>query len=197
MQREGNSNDQAAVKQLLIKARNADEAAFSSLLEMYEPLILSMVSKYTFEYDAYDDREDILQELRVAFYGAVRGYDTEQNEVDFGFYAKICLRNALVSRLRRKKGRSVEILSIDDVAGLRSPDEPDSYVIELESASKVQKLLDESLSEYEKRVWELYLDGKTPKHIAEQLCKDTKSISNALSRIRMKLRARIKDPNNI
>ena len=55
----------------------------------------------------------------------------------------------------------------------------------------VQKLLDASLSEYEKEVFCLYMDGRTPKQIAKELKRDAKSISNALSRIRAKLREAI------
>jgi DNA-directed RNA polymerase specialized sigma24 family protein len=43
----------------------------------------------------------------------------------------------------------------------------------------------------------LYLEEKTPKQIGEVLGKDAKSISNALSRIRTKLRDLIGDLYNI
>ncbi len=197
MHNEGYLKDQAEIKRLLREARGENEAAFSQLLAIYEPLILSMLSKYVLEYDSHNDTEDIHQELRVAFYNAVRSYDLEQSAVDFGFFAKVCLKNALVSRLRLKKGHSVEILPIEEVAGLYSSDRPDDGILESESIEAVRRLINENLSEYEKTVWNLYLDGKTPKQIAEKLGKDAKSISNALSRIRAKLRERVDDHHHI
>ncbi len=191
MQVKNRENDRAEINRLLSNAQKGDDEAFSKLLQIYEPLLLSMVSKYSLEYDAQADREDIHQELCVVFCNAARAYDVAQSEVDFGFYAKVCLKNALISRYRGKKSHSVEILSIDDVSGLHSPDEPASYLIEVESAAEVRRLIDETLSDYEKKVWGMYLEGKTPRQIAKELGRDAKSTSNALSRIRAKLRAAV------
>ncbi|MBE6600835.1 MAG: sigma-70 family RNA polymerase sigma factor [Ruminococcaceae bacterium] len=195
MQKKSKVSEKAEINLLLSKAQKGDDQAFSELLSMYEPLLLSMAAKYLIEYDAREDREDLIQELRVAFFSAVRGYEAEKSEVEFGFFAKICMRNALVSRIRSKKGHGVEILSIDEVSELRSSDEPDTYLLELESEDEVRRLIDENLSEYEKRVWILYLEGKTPKAIGDLLSRDAKSISNALSRIRAKLRAAVGEKN--
>lgn len=195
MQKKSKVVGKAEINLLLSKAQAGDDQAFSELLSMYEPLLLSMAAKYLIEYDAREDREDLIQELRVAFFSAVRGYETEKSEVEFGFFAKVCMRNALISRIRSKKGHGVEILSIDDVSELRSSDEPDTYLLELESEDEVRRLIDKNLSEYEKRVWILYLEGKTPKVIGELLSRDAKSISNALSRIRAKLRAAVGEKN--
>lgn len=182
---------QSEVKRLIREVREGNDAAFSELLQLYEPLFVSMISKYSLEYDASDDKDDVRQDLRVAFYNAVLKYDLEQSEVDFGFFAKICLKNALVSRFRARGGRGFEILPIEDFEELSSGEEPSSELIESESAFAVQKLLDASLSEYEKEVFCLYMDGRTPKQIAKELKRDAKSISNALSRIRAKLREAI------
>lgn len=179
---------QNEVKNLLRDAKGGDETAFSLLLTLYEPLLLSLTSKYLLQYDANDDKEDVHQELRVAFYKAVNKYDLEDSPVDFGFFAKVCLKNALISRYRSKKLRGVEILPIEDAVGIYSDDNPGDSIAERESIGVLQTLINDNLSEYEKTVWNLYLEEKTPKQIGEVLGKDAKSISNALSRIRAKLR---------
>ena len=188
---------QNEVKNLLRDAKGGDETAFSLLLTLYEPLLLSLTSKYLLEYDANDDKEDVHQELRVAFYKAANRYDLEDSSVDFGFFAKVCLKNALISRYRSKKLRGVEILPIEDAVGIYSDDNPGDSIAERESIGVLQTLINDNLSEYEKTVWNLYLEEKTPKQIGEELGKDAKSISNALSRIRTKLRDLIGDLYNI
>ena len=188
---------QNEVKNLLPDAKGGDETAFSLLLTLYEPLLLSLTSKYLLEYDANDDKEDVHQELRVAFYKAANRYDLEDSSVDFGFFAKVCLKNALISRYRSKKLRGVEILPIEDAVGIYSDDNPGDSIAERESIGVLQTLINDNLSEYEKTVWNLYLEEKTPKQIGEELGKDAKSISNALSRIRTKLRDLIGDLYNI
>jgi len=195
MQKESNFKRQGEIKRLLSEARDGNDAAFSQLLEIYEPLFLSMVAKYALEYDANDEREDVYQDLRVAFYRAVSGYDSERSTVEFGLYAKICLKNALVSRYRLKKGHGVEILPIEDAVGICSPEQPSDGIVEQESFMAVQALINENLSEYEKSVWNLYLEDKSPRQIAEELGKDAKSITNALARIRAKLRVLIGENN--
>ncbi len=188
---------QNEVKNLLRDAKGGDETAFSLLLTLYEPLLLSLTSKYLLQYDANDDKEDVHQELRVAFYKAANRYDLEDSSVDFGFFAKVCLKNALISRYRSKKLRGVEILPIEDAVGIYSDDNPGDSIAERESIGVLQTLINDNLSEYEKTVWNLYLEEKTPKQIGEVLGKDAKSISNALSRIRTKLRDLIGDLYNI
>lgn len=187
MNKEGLVNDRAEIKLLLRDARAGNENSFRRLLAIYEPLIISTLSKYNGE----NDRDDLHQELLLAFYHAVKKYNLEQSAVDFGFFAKVCLKNALISHLRKSGGEEIEILPIDEIKGLYSQDAPESDIFESESVKTVQKLIDENLSGYEKRVWELYVDGKKPAEIASVLGKDAKSITNALARIRAKLRALI------
>ena len=197
MQKKGSINDQAEIKLLLRGARENDDEAFSRLLAIYEPLILSMTSRYVAQYGAEADEEDIHQELCLALYRAAKKYDLDQNAVDFGLFAKICMKNAIASHLRLEKGDDVEILPIDEMTWLSSPDDPENGVYEKESVEFLQKIIDENLSGYEKKVWGLYIDGKKPSAIAALLKKDAKSISNALSRIRAKLRALVGDIYNI
>ena len=195
MHKEDHSAHQNEIKSLILQARDGNDVAFSKLLELYEPLILAMLAKYAFDYDENGDRDDALQDLRVAFYRAVNGYDPEQNGVDFGLFAKICLKNALISRTRAKKAQGFEILPIEDAADICSPEQPGDKIVEIESLQALLTLINENLSDYEKNVWNLYLEGKKPRLIAEHLGKDVKSISNALARIRAKLRSLIGESN--
>lgn len=186
-----NRKTQADIISLIRKVRGGDELAFSELLRLYDPLLSSTVSRYGTPAEA----EDLAQDVRLVFYNAVMKYDLEQNEVEFGFFAKVCLRNAMVSYLR-ERDRAVVTLPLDEASGLHSPDDPGSEFIENESAQILQRLIDESLSEYERRVWQLHFEGNTPKSIAAILGRDTKSICNALCRIRAKLKAAVSGQNN-
>ena len=63
------------VKQLIEAVRAGSDAAFSELLGLYEPLFVSMISRYSAEYDASDDKDEVHQDLRVAFYNAILKYE--------------------------------------------------------------------------------------------------------------------------
>ena len=161
------------------------EAAFDELLAQYQPLIESLVAKYSSEDRMELSREDLRQEAAVAFYRSVTSYDLEQSGVVFGLYAKICISNALLSKLR-SKSYSVEELgeSENDAAG----EDPVERILEEERIRGLLAIIREHLSDFEYRVWNLYLSGRTAKEIGAMVGRDEKAISNAIYRIRKKLR---------
>jgi len=80
--------------------RSGDETAFDKLVGIYRPLIESMVSRCYEGLSQYLEKEDARQYALIAFSRAALSYNTEQSKVSFGLYAKICIGNALVSKLR-------------------------------------------------------------------------------------------------
>lgn len=169
----------------ILAAKRGDEAAFAALTDKYAPLIDSLTEKYAFSAEGLGmDADDLRQEAAVAFYRALMTYDTEQTAVSFGLYAKICIRNRMISLLRhlgaerkRKQVLPSEQSSTKDPAGLS-----------LDRASLV-RLADKVLSRKEKTVFFLYINGKSYLAIAEALGVTTKSVDNALFRAKRKLRA--------
>ena len=64
---------------------------------------------------------------------------------------------------------------------------PEDILIDKENVTDLESAMEEQLSPFEKRVVELYMDGKDYQQIAEILKKSAKSIDNALQRIKKKL----------
>jgi RNA polymerase sporulation-specific sigma factor len=88
----------------------------------------------------------------------------------------------------------MDYIPIDDV-DLASKSEPETDWIEKETFSNMKKRIFEVLSEFELEVLKLYLGGLSYKSIGEKLGKTEKSIGNALSRVRKKLRTEIGPEN--
>ena len=65
--------------------------------------------------------------------------------------------------------------------------DPEDFVIARESAGEVERLLYGALSRFESGVLELYLEGMSYKEMAVRLGKSSKSVDNAVQRIRRKL----------
>ncbi len=181
-------------EELIQSAKRNEPAAFEALLEQYRPLIDSSVGQFAFKYPKVD-KEDLNQEAIICFHRALMRYDCSREGISFGAYAKKCIFNGLVSFLRANKQASVSISSFDDEATVlfidRSfpPDDPVQTVQEQENYEALCHRVRASLSDYENRVWWLYLSGRTAKEIALALQKDEKSIQNAVYRIRQKLRS--------
>ena len=178
------------VSDLIRRVRNGDQAAFDSLTEHYSPLILSMTQIYS-SLSAADDseKEDVLQEAMVAFYRACLHYDLAEEHVSFGLYAKVCIRNRLVSFLRRMPDRAC--LSGDDEALERiggDATDPLEGILQKEDVSRMMAIVNNELSPYEKKIFSLYTLGRTSDEIALSVGKTKKSVSNAIYRIRVKIK---------
>ena len=170
--------------QTVLRAKQGDQEAFERLLEDYSPLISSLVKNALQEYSfAGSDYEDLYQEAVLLFCRALDKYDTEQSNVMFGLFAKICIRNGLRTQAKKLQ-RRVQVVSVDETDGTafqtEKAEEPSDRLIEEEGYT---------LSPYENRVWWLYLSGHTAKEIAKELETDEKSVQNAIFRIRRKLRS--------
>ena len=181
----------------LLKAACAgNQQAYAVLLKRYAPMLQSMVSKYAAPGMSEEDIEDLRQEASVVFCSAVQTYDPSREGVEFGLYAKICVGHGLASALRVfRRQRRQGLLSlegeglIEQNPGLLGSEESVSEVlIGKERMEALQLTIQRALSPYESRVWWMYVSGAGASTIAQTLGKDEKSISNAIYRIRRKLR---------
>ena len=184
------NTDKQKVRELIVDFRAGDQKAFGALLDIYSPLIEASVAKYSGIYESSADVDDLRQEATVVFYNSVMTYELDQNEVEFGLYAKICITNALISQLRAHKKRESErpsdSLSDDFLTG--DSEDPLGKILEQESIKTLYSVIRKNLSEFEYRVWQLYMSGRSAKEIGGIVGKDEKSVSNAIYRIRAKLR---------
>ena len=189
------SETTSTVHALLYAVREGDQDAFSALLLRYRPLIDRAVDRFSAELHGEEDREDVRQEALAAFYDAIRSYRTDQEKVEFGLYAKVCIGNRLVSHLRRER-RQQGLLSLDDLSAERvlgADGDLLSLVIEEEEAQALSISIKQVLSRYEYEVFSLYFKGSTSAQIAELMQKSVKSIDNAIARIRKKLKNLLQD----
>ncbi|MBO5702401.1 MAG: sigma-70 family RNA polymerase sigma factor [Clostridia bacterium] len=175
---------------LLLLAKEGDGDAFARLAEEYKPMLDSSVAPYRADLSD-QDMEDLQQEALLAFHRAVQSYELLYGNVSFGLYAKICVGKAIVSALRQlKKNAGVVVISLDEIepSEFISGDPADS-VIERENAAELRSFIRENLSKYENSVWWMHYSGMSIDEIAESLGSTKKSVSNALARIKRKLRS--------
>ncbi len=176
---------------LISGAASGDQDAFAELREMYKGLIDACVRRYTTADMTEQDVEDLSQEALIRFFSAVCSFDTKFENVEFGLYAKICIENGLVSFLRshnrQNRVRTVEFDGVD-----ADCDQSDTDILQLlvdrERTNALVIKITKQLSEYENRVWWMYVSGMSVSEISKRLSVTTRSISNAIYRIRQKLK---------
>jgi RNA polymerase sigma factor (sigma-70 family) len=187
----GNQFSKEDIRTLIVAVRSGDQCAFDSLLRQYKPLIDASVAKFSSDESFALYHEDLKQEASVVFYNSILAYDLDQNEVEFGLFAKICIHNALVSVLRSLKRRSAEMLAHipESLFTVQDFEDPSSRMLERERLKSLYAVIRKNLSDFEYAVWQLYMSGRSANEIAARLDTDAKSVSNAVYRIRKKLRA--------
>lgn len=179
---------------LIQKAQTGDEFAFSELFANYEKLIESKCAQYA---EGAPSLEEARSEAIDAFLRAVNTYDIEQVSVTFGLYAQICIDHRLISCMRKWKRLSQTVsLDTEELAALGADEKSDPayYVVERERYAELQKKIEGTLTESERRVWFSFIAGHTASEIAQMLGKDKKSVENAIYRARKKLRAAFPEP---
>ena len=182
------------VNALILLVRGGDQQAFHELLERYNPLLRALVSKFESDDLTRSLEEDLLQEATVVFYNAILTYDHTQTDVEFGLYARICISNALVSQIRAINKRRVEHSAVLEGDELFYDDasNPIEDIVKQEDLKILYTVIKNNLSDYEYVVWHNYMLGKTAKQIGQLVDSNEKSVTNAIYRIRKKLRGLLK-----
>ena len=161
-----------------------DESAFDFLSEQYSALLHSMVSAaMTKEPEA--EFHDLMQEASLALYQAAMKFDLSQQEVTFGLFAKICIRNRLISSLRKLKR---QLRKNKEVKPTLTPAQRKSVRRSQMEMGELSDLVDTLFSNFEKSVYQYYIAGYSVSEIAHSLGKTEKSIDNAIYRVRRKIK---------
>ena len=177
-------------------AQSGSREAMDQLLRQYAPLLAAMAERYAPEGATAEDVEDLSQEASILFCQAVMSFDVRQEDVELGLYARICIKNGLVSLLR-KQSRRTPTVPLEESALEEDPtlaEDPARALIERESSFALCRIIEDSLSPFENRIWWLYLSGRTAREIASLVGREERSVQNAIYRIRKKLRTVVPHP---
>ena len=183
--------------QLQRLAVSGERSAEEELVKRYMQLVRACARPL---FLAGGDSEDLIQEGMFGLLSAIKQYDP-QNGSSFKTFAEHCIKMRLFSAIKsasRMKhfplndGMSLEQLSEESNSQLSAGTEvfnrmPEDLILAKESKEELYNALSNCLSKLESKVLDLYLDGLSYQDIASRLGKDTKSVDNAVQRIRHKL----------
>ncbi|MFS0644883.1 RNA polymerase sporulation sigma factor SigH [Siminovitchia sp. 179-K 8D1 HS] len=149
------------------------------------------------------DSEDIIQEGMIGLYKAIRDY-REEKLTSFKAFAELCITRQIITAIktatRQKHIPLNSYVSLDKpiydedsdrtlmdvISGAKNMD-PEELLIHREKFSSIEDKMTELLSDLERKVLALYLDGRTYQEISDELDRHVKSIDNALQRVKRKL----------
>lgn len=152
------------------------------------------------------DTEDLIQEGMIGLFKAIRDYDSGR-DASFYTFAELCINRQIytaVQASRRKKhiplNEAVSLYARVDIAGEgdgrylleelsdHSGANPESLVLDKERVGELERDIEETLSPFEKQVFDLYLAQLPTSQIARILGRNEKSTDNALQRLKNKLK---------
>ncbi|AQX52917.1 RNA polymerase sporulation sigma factor SigH [Priestia flexa] len=149
------------------------------------------------------DREDIIQEGMIGLYKAIRDF-REDKLTSFKAFAELCITRQIITAIktatRQKHIPLNSYVSLDkpiydeesdrtllDVISGTKVMNPEELLINREKFDDIELKMAELLSDLERKVLVLYLDGRSYQEISEDLNRHVKSIDNALQRVKRKL----------
>lgn len=149
------------------------------------------------------DKEDIIQEGMIGLYKAIRDFKGDKL-ASFRAFAELCITRQIITAIktatRQKHIPLNSYVSLDkpiydedsertlmDVITSPLSDNPEHLMINREEYSRLEGQMSEVLSALEQQVLVLYLEGRSYNEISSLLNRSTKSIDNALQRIKRKL----------
>ncbi len=190
-----------AVRALILRAQGGSHEAYIELRAKYRPLLESTLSRFGSSEMTMQEQADLREEADRVFLSAITSYDTEQDAVDFGLYAKICLRNGMVSEMRRmhtrRRNSPISFSELEPSIGNPAVTEenPAVRLVEEERFRGLCATVRSHLSDFENSVWWQYVTGVPVSTIAQELGRDERAVHNAIYRIRQKLRRRLTPEN--
>ena len=186
---------------LVVAAHAGDQQAAELLMGRYRGAVRSRAANY---FLAGADRDDLCQEGMIGLYKAIRDFDPD-NGASFAAFADLCITRQMLTAIkmatRLKHAPLNSYLSIDqpresddgrpysEAAMAEEGADPLDTLVADDALRTLMGVVDEVLSSLEARVLRLYVDGRSYQEIAELLGRGTKSIDNALQRIKRKLEA--------
>jgi RNA polymerase sporulation-specific sigma factor len=180
--------------------REGESEALEFLINKYRNFVRAKARSY-FLIGA--DREDIIQEGMIGLYKSIRDFKGDKL-ASFKAFAELCITRQIITAIktatRQKHIPLNSYVSLDkpiydeesdrtllDVICGTQVSDPEELIINQEEFVGLEDKMSEILSDLERKVLMLYLDGRSYQEIAVDLDRHVKSIDNALQRVKRKL----------
>lgn len=199
----GTSLDQLSDVELVVRAQAGDQRAMGMLVSRYRGAARARASNY---FLVGADRDDLCQEGLIGLTKAIRDFDPD-NGASFAAFADLCITRQILTAIKmatRLKHTPLNTYvsydrpheadpdrTVADTVAVEDGADPLEALVAEDGMRRVMRVVDEVLSGLEVEVLRLYVDGRSYQEIAEVLGRRTKSIDNAIQRIKRKLEANL------
>lgn len=190
-------------EELILRLRDGEEAIMDYIMNKYKNLVRKHARNM---YILGAEEQDLIQEGMIGLFRAIKDYDSGR-DASFFTFADLCISRKMYKAIEAaqrekhtplnnyvslytsndedsKDGKTMlmDLLSAGEISN------PENLLIDRENVERIEELVAQELSGFEKQVFDLYITGMKYTQIAKVLGKDEKSTDNALQRIKGKLK---------
>ncbi len=188
-------------EELVARAKNGDSDATRRILTRYHYFVRLKANSY---FLAGGDGDDLIQEGYIGLYKAIRDYEYGRS-TSFRSFAELCVTRQIITAIKtasRQKhlplntyvsfshspsSADFDNRTLADVIPSGRTSDPVQQVISSEEVVSLTDCLVRLLSPLESQVLKYYLEGNSYEAIAAHIGHDTKTVDNALQRIKRKV----------
>ena len=190
--------------------QNQNNIALDCLIDRYKDMVGMKANKF---FMVGSEKDDMLQEGYIGLYKAVKSYNQEKQN-SFKTFAGLCIERQMITAVKNSNRQKhiplnsslslnsgaydenddTEVMEILDTR--KTGEDPLDIITKKEYFKVIEKAIDDSLSDFEKKVLVHYKNGESYAEIAEILQSKVKSVDTAIQRIRkkaMKIKQKIEE----
>lgn len=186
--------------ELVSLAQENNEEAIKILYQKYKPIIIKK-SEHAILYLSHHGIEinDIMQEGFIALDEAIKKF-SQNDTASFYTFATLCISRKISTYIKRMQGKNKilnDAITIDEgIENLLK----DSFNVETSVISNNEEFyllnkIQQTLTSFEKDVFNLKIRGYSFEEIANTLNKETKAIYNSFHRIKQKIKKIVDNDN--
>ena len=183
-------------------AQEGSSTAYEYLIGKYKAMAKTKSKNY---FIAGADHEDVIQEGMIGIFKAVRDYDENQN-TSFRTFAEICITRQIITAIKAANRQKHQILNesvslssqrdgetgettdlAERLAASSADTDPQTMMLMKEVVDYLKANESDIFSPLENKVWSQMLKGKNYREIAFCLRRSTKTVDNAIQRIKKKI----------
>ena len=187
-------------REIVSRAQRGENAAAEYMLYKYRNLVRTKVKSY---FLVGAEKEDLLQVGQIGLWQAIIDFRADK-AISFPAFAKVCITRHIITAI--KTATRQKQMPLNHSLSLESPSEdpttdwnlsdilpnldgadPEDMVLRNEDTKILHETLQQVLSDFEWHVLSGYQLGKSYREIASELRCKTKSVDNALARIKRKV----------
>ena len=190
--------------------QNQNNIALDCLIDRYKDMVGMKANKF---FMVGSEKDDMLQEGYIGLYKVVKSYNQEKQN-SFKTFAGLCIERQMITAVKNSNRQKhiplnsslslnsgaydenddTEVMEILDTR--KTGEDPLDIITKKEYFTVIEKAIDDSLSDFEKKVLVHYKNGESYAEIAEILQSKVKSVDTAIQRIRkkaMKIKQKIEE----